>query len=101
VSLGTWDGDGLWLSGSLAPVEPQQHHGMALGQVSVSTAQQQQQRGALSSTPIYDSDVAAVGITGPGKAPAQLQRGVSLGTWDGDGLWLSGSLAPLEVQGHI
>jgi hypothetical protein len=103
VSLGTWDGGGLWLSGSLAPVEPQQGQGTAPAQGVLAAPQVQQalQQQRLQQVQGCESPGNPAVMAGNGAGSSQLQPGVSLGTWDGDGLWPSGSLAPLDVQGEV
>jgi hypothetical protein len=82
-SLGTWDGGGLWLSGSLAPLELD-------GPLANEHGSEQQQQQQVTPGEGLDSTPASA---------QQLQPSISLGTWDGGGLWMSGSLAPLELDG--
>jgi hypothetical protein len=81
----------------------QQGHSQAHAQISLSAPQAQHalQQQRLQQVQGCELPGSPAGVVGNGKGSSQLQCGVSLGTWDGDGLWLSGSLAPLEVQGEV
>lgn len=120
-SLGTWSGGGLWMSGSLAPVELQQGQDVALladhnnqqqhPQPQLQRAQQPTGVDVRLLTPAAAAPAAssAAGLSqAPGGAPAGYGctqaaahangASASLGCWSGAGLWMSGSLEPMEEQ---